>query len=144
MGNLQLHSTSGIGLDQIDEIPRNTARRNSSQESIQRTPGRDTTQQTPDGSTRPDVDGMHPQHRIRAIRVLLRFDLQINIVDSDDFPSVDIDHLLIEQITLQQKQAFRAVDRTPFPREEVVARMPPLIADTAENGSTRFPTSSSR
>jgi hypothetical protein len=48
--------------------------------------------------------------------VFLRINLQIDIVHADDFAAVDVNHLLIQQVALQQEQSFRAIGSRPLPR----------------------------
>ena len=69
----------------------------------------------------------------------MRIELKIDIIDADHFAAIDIDYLLIEQVALQQKQSFGAFDCRPFAGDCGGARMPPLIAAMAANGSTRLP-----
>lgn len=40
--------------------------------------------------------------------------LKLDIVDADDFASVNVDYLLIEEIAIEQEQAFSAVGGGPF------------------------------
>jgi hypothetical protein len=40
--------------------------------------------------------------------------VQVNFVDTDDFASENIDHLLVEQITAQQEQTLPGLSQQPF------------------------------
>jgi hypothetical protein len=42
--------------------------------------------------------------------------VQVNVVDTDDFSSKNIDHLLVEQITAQQEQTLPGLSQQPFCR----------------------------
>src|SRR5579863_9749369 len=114
VGDFKFHAAGGIRLDHVNKIPRNRTGRNPAEERLQCRPGGDAAQQAPDGSTSANVHRQDAQNGIRPTEIFLRIDLQIDVVDPDHFSSVDVDHLLIEQISLQQKQTLSAVGWQPL------------------------------
>jgi hypothetical protein len=50
---------------------------------------------------------------VRASGFRHGFDLQVDVVDADDFASMNVDDLLIEKIPFQQEQAFGTVGERP-------------------------------
>ena len=100
--DLQLHAAGGIALDEVHEMPRNRARRNPREQRAKRVPWDDALCETPQRAPRPDVD--------RADRkqepVVLGMRVELEVIDTDDLPSLHVDNLLIEQIPLEQQQPF--------------------------------------
>ncbi len=110
------------------------------QQRMQRVLGRNPAQQPADGAAGSDIDRVNPQHggiRI-GLFVFLGIEFEVDVIDPDHFSSVDVDDLLIQQVALEQKQAFGAISWLPL-AALVLARMPPLMAAIAAKGSTRLP-----
>src|SRR5258708_2659585 len=114
MRNLELHAARWIGFDQIDEIPWDVARWNFPQQSVQRRFWRHTTKEPAHRSTRAHVDRKHTKNGIRASRVLLRTHLKINIINPHDLAAVDVNHLLVQQVVLQQEYPLSSIDLNPI------------------------------
>ena len=60
----------------------------------------------------PDIDRADLQHEVSVATLLVNVD----VVDAHDFASVNVDDLLVEQVALQQEQAFAAAVRAPLGR----------------------------
>src|ERR1700740_681758 len=110
MRDLELHPTRRVGLDQIDKVPRNTARGNLVQQEAKSAQRNDALEQAPYGASSADID----RKDFKEGAIATRFLLQIHIVDPDAFPAVHINDLLVEQIALEQEKAFSAIDGSPF------------------------------
>ena len=122
--DLQLDAARRIGLEQIDVLPRDDARRNLLEQRAQRERGHDALAQAADGAARADVDGDDVQRDVAVDRRRVELD----VVDADDLAAVDVDDLLIEQIALEQQHAVRRVYLSQ--RDGVVAG--------ADGGAARF------
>ena len=83
---------------------------------------------------------MDAQDRVGVVGsfVFVSVDLEIDIVDAHHFSSVDVDDLLVEQVALQEKEAFGAVHRRPISRRGP-HRIPPLIAETRRKRKNAVP-----
>src|SRR5205823_11494151 len=100
------HSPSRIGLNDVDELPRNAPGRNLPEQNMQGRSRRYSTQQTPDGSARSHIDRMDAQYRgldgmrtvdflSLAVSIAVGFfsgcvHLKFDIVDAYHFASIDI------------------------------------------------------
>ena len=120
VGNLELYPAGGIGLDQVNEVPGNAARRDLPQQRPQRHQGNHTLQQSPDGAAGADIHRADFQHRTVADGFLQ----QVQIVYPDDFPAEDVDDLLVQKITSQQQHAFRAIAVGPVGRGRIGTNAP--------------------
>ena len=109
VGDLQLDAAGRVGLEQVDELPRDDARRNALEQRPQRERGHDAFGQAADRATRADIDRHHVQQHVAVDR--RRFEL--DVVDADDLAAVDVDDLLIEEVALEQENAVRRVVRRP-------------------------------
>ena len=95
MVDSQLHAPRRIGLNQIDEFPGNDSRFQLSHYGFNRSGRSHALQQAPHRPTQTNVDlGNFEIHT--AIR---RFGMQINIIDADDLASMNVDDLLVEEVS---------------------------------------------
>jgi len=101
--NLQLDAASGIGLDEIDESPGDGARGDFLDQKVQGGAGRESAQKAAYRATGADIDGSDAQGGVKISGLGDGIDLEIDIVDADDFAAVDIDDLLIEQIAIEEE-----------------------------------------
>ncbi len=106
--DLELHAARRIRFEQIDELPRDHARRNPVEERAERE-GRDQAPgEAPDRAARADVDRDDVQHdvAVHGRRV------DVDVVHAHDLAAVDVDDLLVEQVALEEQGAVRRrVDR---------------------------------
>ena len=65
--------------------------------------GREPAEKAADGAADADVDGLDAQDGMRATGLDDGVNLKVDIVDADDFASVNVDDLLIEEIALEKK-----------------------------------------
>ena len=113
VGDLQLDAARRIGLEQIDELPRDDARRNPLEQRAQRERRHDALRQAADGAARADVDRDDVQQQVAVDRRRLELD----VVDAHDLAAVDVDDLLVEQVALEQQHAVGR--RVALPRDGV-------------------------
>ena len=119
VGDLQLHAARRIGFEQIDELPRDDARRDLLEQRAQRERRHDALRQPPDRAARADVDRDDVQEQVAVDRRRVELD----VVDADDLAAVHVDDLLIEQVALQQQDAVGRRDSAPSaPRRSRRAR----------------------
>ena len=71
--------------------------------------GRNSTQQATDRATGPHVDRLYSQNGMFG--VFLRIKFKVNVIDTDDFPPVYVDDLLVEQVSLEQEESLGSVGR---------------------------------
>ena len=107
--DLQLDAARRVGLEEIDEVPRDDARRNPLEQRPQRERRHHALGETPNGAARADVDGQDVQQQVAVDR--RRIDL--DVVHAHDLPAVHVDDLLIEQVALEQEDAVRRRDSAP-------------------------------
>src|SRR5271157_520742 len=103
MRDLQFDAAGRIGLDEIDKGPGNSAGGNLLDQKMQGGARRQPTQKAAYGATGSDIDGSDPQDGMRASSVDYGVDLEVDVIDADDLAPVDVDDLLIEQITIQEE-----------------------------------------
>src|SRR5271156_5012996 len=60
-----------------------------------------------------DINGLDVQDGTGVSGFDRGVDLKVDVVDADDFASINVDDLLIEQIALKKEQAFGAVGGGP-------------------------------
>ena len=118
VGDLELDAARRVGLEQIDELPGDDARRNLLEQRAQRERRDDALREPPDGAARADVDRDDVQQQVAVDR--RRFEL--DVVDAHDLAAVDVDDLLIEQVALQEQHAVRRRDSVPSSDTSVSAR----------------------
>ena len=108
--NLQLDPARRIGLDKINEFPRDHPRRNFGQSSLQRRGGNHAFQQPADGAARAHIHRAKLENDVLVANLLV----DVDVVDPHDFAAVNVDDLLVEQVALQQEHAFAAAVRRPL------------------------------
>ena len=123
--DLEFDAARGIGLDQIHEVPRNDARRDFVEQQVQRLPWNYTFQQAPHRASRAHVHFGNLQDEVIVAALLLHVD----VVHANDFASVDIDNLLVEQVVLEHQHAFRTYERLPIRRLATSAYQPAVDPD---------------
>src|SRR5215471_15292896 len=96
----EFHATCRIGLNEIDEVPRNYSWLQFSNNSLDRGSRRHTFQQPTHSSPQTNVN-LGDLYVHSAVR---RFGMQVNIVYADDFASMNVDDLLVQEVALQQKE----------------------------------------
>ena len=134
VGDLQLDAARRIGLEQIDELPRDHARRNPLEQRAQRERRDDALREPPDGAAGADVHGDDVQQQVAVDRRRVELD----VVDAHDLAAVDVDDLLIEEIALEEEQAVGR--REALPGAAVGGRAHGRAADVmASGGSMRSP-----
>ena len=111
--DFEFDAARGVGFDKVNETPGDGAGRNSLEQGVERSAGREASQKTPDGAADANVDRLDAQDRMRVSGFDHGVDLKIDIVDADDFASVNVNDLLIEEIAFEQEQAFGAVGGRP-------------------------------
>ena len=104
MGDTQLHPTRRIGFNEIDELPWNDAWLELLHHCFYELRRSDSLQQTPDRATETDIHLRDPD----IDSTIRRFRVQVDVVDADDFTSMDVNDLLIEQVALQKEEVFEA------------------------------------
>ena len=112
----ELNPACGIRFDEVDKAPGNGARRNFFQQNMKGTPGREAAQKAAQGSTGADIDGLYPQDSAILPCFTYDIDLQIDIVDTDYLSSVNVDDLLVKEVSFKKKLAFGAVGGEPVRR----------------------------
>jgi hypothetical protein len=75
--------------------------------------GREAAEQAANGATGADIDGLNAEHGVGDSGFDDGVDVEFDIVDANDFASVNVDDLLVEEIALEQEQAFSAVGGGP-------------------------------
>jgi hypothetical protein len=75
-------------------------------------------QETTNRTARANIHRADFQHGMGGAGLLV----QINVVDSDNFAAMDVDNLLIEQITAEQEQALRSIRLGPARNRAVRAQ----------------------
>ena len=112
VGDLQLDAPRRIGLEQIDELPRDHPRRNPLEQRAQRERRDDALRQAPDRAAGADVDGDDVDREMAVDRRRLELD----VVDADHLAAVDVDDLLVEQVALEEQQAVGRGEAFPLRR----------------------------
>jgi len=103
--DFQLDAAGGIGFDEIDESPGDGAGREFSGRGVcQSGYGGEAAQEAANRATGTDTDRSNPAlwyagFRGAATESILEFD----IIDADNFAAIDVDDLLIEQVTIKEK-----------------------------------------
>ena len=87
--NLEFDAAGGIGFDEIDEAPGDGAGRNFLEQDVESGAGRETAEKAADGAADADIDGLDAQDGMRASGFDDGVDLEVDIVDADDFASVE-------------------------------------------------------
>ena len=101
VGDLQLHAPRRVGLDQVDVLPGDDARRNLFEQRAQRERRDDAFGQAADRAAGADVDREDVERDVAVDR--RRIDL--DVVDANDLAAVDVDDLLVEEVALEQQHA---------------------------------------
>src|SRR5439155_5035779 len=109
VGNLELYSTRGIGLDEIDELPRDRTLRDLVHQSPQCRNWDYTFQQAADRASNSDVNRADLQGR----RVCIRLKVKFEIVDTHDLSSEHVNHLLVKEIACQEQHSFGGISQRP-------------------------------
>jgi hypothetical protein len=112
VGDLQLDAPCRVGLEQIDELPRDHARRDLLEQCPQRERRDQPFRQPADRTTRPDVHRDDVQQQVAVDRRRLELD----VVDADHLAAVDVDDLLVEEVALQQQHAVGRRKAVPVAR----------------------------
>ena len=107
VGDLELDAARRIGLEQIDELPRDDARRNPLEQRAQRECRHDALGEAA-GSRR--ARRRPPTRRSAADVAVDRRRVELDVVDADDLPAVHVDDLLIEEVALEKEDAVRRRD----------------------------------
>jgi hypothetical protein len=113
VGDLEFDAARGIGFDEIDKTPGDVAGRNFLKQEVKSGAGRETAEKAADGAANADIDGLDAEDGVRVTGFGEGVDLQVDIVDADDFASVNIDDLLIEEVAFEKEQSFGAVGGGP-------------------------------
>jgi hypothetical protein len=111
--NLEFDAARGVGFDEIDITPGDVAGRDSLEQHVQSGAGSESAKKAADGAPDADVDGLDTQDGVSVSGFDHGVDLEVNVVDADDFTAVNVDDLLIEEIALEEEQAFGAVGSGP-------------------------------
>ena len=108
--DFQLDAARRVDLDEIHEFPRDHLLRDFAQQGAESGAGNQAFEKAADGAARADVHGGELDGKLVVAEVLVK----VNVVDADDFAAVDINDLLVEEITLQQQQTLGAGKGGPF------------------------------
>ena len=136
VGDLQLDAPRRVGLEQIDELPRDDARRNLLEQRAQRERRHDALAEAADRAAGADVHRDDVQHHVAVERRRVELD----VVDADDLPAVDVDDLLVEEVALEQQHAVRRRVALPLrPRRSPARTVAPARLQRRLGGSTRSP-----
>src|SRR5271170_7881675 len=95
---LQLHAPGGVGLDEIDEVPWNFARRNAHEQGAKGNTWHHAFQEPTNRASRTNVYASDTQDRAILRAVVMK----IYIVDAHNLAAVHVNHLLVEQIPAEQ------------------------------------------
>jgi hypothetical protein len=112
VGDLQLDPARRIGLEQVDELPRDHARRNALQERAQRERRNDALRQAADRPAGADIHRDDVQEEV----VVDRRRLELDVVDADHLAPVNVDDLLVEQVALEEQHAVGRREFVPLRR----------------------------
>ena len=106
----QLHAARGISFDQIDELPGNHPWLQSSDQCLYSHGGRYAFQQAAHRTTHANIN----LGDLDADSTVRRFRMQVDVVHTNDFSSVDVDDLLIQQVALEKKKIVQGSCFRPF------------------------------
>src|SRR5258707_4693795 len=99
MGEFEFYAAGGSGLAGGDEFPGYFARRNAEHQGAESTQRNHSLEQAPNGTARTYVHSLDFEYQT----ILCIFLIKIDVVDAHHFASMNIDHLLVEQISAQEK-----------------------------------------
>jgi hypothetical protein len=96
-----------VGLDEVDGLPWDVARRDALQPGGERTSRHHSLEQAADGAARARIDKGNAQVQAEG-RSRVAVEGQLDIVNADHLAAVHVDDLLVEQVALQQQHALAA------------------------------------
>jgi len=114
--DLQLDAARRVGFDEVDELPRDDARRNPVEQGARGERWHHALDESADGAAGADVDRGDTEDDVAVDRC----GIELDVVDANDLAAVDVDNLLIEQIALEQEDAVGR--RVQGPRVGVIGR----------------------
>ena len=136
VGDLQLDAARRVGLEQIDELPRDDARRNPLEQRAQRERRDDALRR---GAGWRRARRRRPTTTFSSDVAVDRRRFELDVVDADDLAAVDVDDLLVEQVALEEQDAVRRRVALPRRRRRSAARTVAPHDLSASAGSTRSP-----
>jgi hypothetical protein len=111
--DLEFDAASGIGFDEIDETPGDGAGRNSLEQGMESGAGREAAKEAAGSAASADIDGLDAEDGAGLAGFGGGVDLEVDVVDANDFAAVNVDDLLIEEVAFEEEEAFRAVGGGP-------------------------------
>src|SRR5947209_15425505 len=106
----QLRSARWISYDQLDDLPGNHPWLQSSDQCLYNHRGRYAFQQAAQRTSHANIN----LGDLDADSAVRRFRMQIDVVHTNDFSSVDVDDLLIQQVALEKKEIVQGRCFRPF------------------------------
>jgi len=88
--------------DEIDEI-QGMCGEEFSGRGVQSGTGCEAAQEAANRATGTDIDRSNPHCGMRVPGAATESDLEFDIIDADNFAAIDVDDLLIEQVTIKEK-----------------------------------------
>ena len=105
--DVEFDATGRVDLDHIDEVPGDDARGKFGDEVLQRAFRHRAAEQAAQGSAQADLNLCDA----KLLPISVGLPAQIDIVDTNDFATVDIDDLTIEQVLAQEDEVLVALNR---------------------------------